>query len=255
ACSKETKPSKIPRKVRFKISSAYSGRVLKQVYEDGQELEPPAKERSRRLIRHSFEPQDHFCGAGETPEHRFYSPANHITLISTQALNGVRYIDAISRFVKFKVSLVFLCGRDTHKTLLQTSPILDFGKIIIYTNNLKIIRAPMDQKELVRRIIQTEGINDWAFKYRERKERFSDGHRKDVEKKVSCSQYVQVRENGTQHAERSCSQCKGSGSALCSLCHGSKFSMLANRFKESYRALRCPACNESGLQPCRICAA
>ncbi|NXY88940.1 GRCR2 protein, partial [Alcedo cyanopectus] len=131
----------------------------------------------------------------------------------------------------------------------QASPILDFGKIIIYTNNLKIIRAPMDQRELMRRIIQTEGINDWAFVYREKKERFGGGH-KDVEKKSACNQYLQEGD-----AEHGCSQCKGSGSAPCSLCHGSKFSMLANRFRESYRALRCPACNESGLQPCQLCAA
>ncbi|KAM6056162.1 glutaredoxin domain-containing cysteine-rich protein 2 isoform 1-T1 [Chlamydotis macqueenii] len=200
-----------PRKVRFKISSAYSGRVLKQVYEDGQELEPPAKEHSRRFLRHSFEPGDRFCGAGEAPENRL---------------------------------------PDTDIILLQVSPVVDFGKIIIYTNNLKIIRAPMDQKELMRRIIQTEGISDWAFVYRERKERFGGGHKKDVEKKVACNQYVQEGD-----AEHGCSQCKGSGSAPCSLCHGSKFSMLANRFRESYRALRCPACNESGLQPCQICAA
>ncbi|NXE05636.1 GRCR2 protein, partial [Lophotis ruficrista] len=208
-----------PRKVRFKISSAYSGRVLKQVYEDGQELEPPAKERSRRFLRHSFEPGDHFCGAGEAPENRL-------------------------------AWAVYLYRPDTDIILLQVSPILDFGKIIIYTNNLKIIRAPMDQKELMRRIIQTEGISDWAFVCRERKERFGGGHKKDVEKKVACNQYVQEGD-----AEHGCSQCKGSGSAPCSLCHGSKFSMLANRFRESYRALRCPACNESGLQPCQICAA
>ncbi|NXF63628.1 GRCR2 protein, partial [Ciccaba nigrolineata] len=201
-----------PRKVRFKISSSYSGRVLKQVYEDGQELEPPAKEHSRRSLRHSFEPGDHFCGAGEMPEN---SNPN------------------ASKSVKCKAS-----------------PILDFGKIVIYTNNLKIIRAPMDQKELMRRIIQTEGVSDWAFIYREKKERFGGGHRKDVEKKVACNQYVQEGD-----AEHGCSQCKGSGSAPCSLCHGSKFSMLANRFRESYRALRCPACNERGLQPCQICAA
>lgn len=85
--------------------------------------------------------------------------------------------------------------QDAHKILLQASPILDFGKIIIYTNNLKIIRAPMDQKELMRRIIQAEGINDWAFIYREQKERFGGGHKKDVEKKAVCNQYVQVREN------------------------------------------------------------
>ncbi|NWX08658.1 GRCR2 protein, partial [Caloenas nicobarica] len=221
-----------PRKVRFKISSSYSGRVLKQVYEDGQELEPPAKEHSRRFLRHSFEPGDRFCGAGETPDN---SPAGD------RAQGKVCWTVSICR--------VYLYWWDAHKILLQASPILDFGKIIIYTNNLKIIRAPMDQKELMRRIIQAEGINDWASIYREQKERFGGGHKKDVEKKAVCNQYVQ--EGAAEHG---CSQCKGSGSAPCSLCHGSKFSMLANRFKESYRALRCPACNESGLQPCQVCA-
>ncbi|NXY68797.1 GRCR2 protein, partial [Glareola pratincola] len=224
-----------PRKVRFKISSSYSGRVLKQVFEDGQELEPPAKEHSRRFLRHSFEPGDHLCGAMEMPEN---SPAGD----QGRHPSGSPGITNVCR--------VCLYRRDTDEILLQASPILDFGKIIIYTNNLKIIRAPMDQKELMRRVIQTEGINDWAFIYRERKERFGGGHKKDVEKKVACNQYV--REGDAAHG---CSQCKGSGSAPCSLCHGSKFSMLANRFRESYRALRCPACNESGLQPCQICAA
>ncbi|KAF1665061.1 Glutaredoxin domain-containing cysteine-rich protein 2, partial [Aptenodytes patagonicus] len=221
-----------PRKVRFKISSAYSGRVLKQVYEDGQELEPPRKEHSRRFLRHSFEPGDHFCGAGE---------------LACPAESAVQMIGRRGSSV---FAECIYTGETLIKILLQASPILDFGKIVIYTNNLKIIRAPMDQKELMRRIIQTEGINDWAFIYRERKERFGGGHKKDVEKKIACNQYVQEGD-----AEHSCSQCKGSGSAPCSLCHGSKFSMLANRFRESYRALRCPACNESGLQPCQICAA
>ncbi|KAF1500452.1 Glutaredoxin domain-containing cysteine-rich protein 2, partial [Megadyptes antipodes antipodes] len=232
-----------PRKVRFKISSAYSGRVLKQVYEDGQELEPPCKEHSRRFLRHSFEPGDHFCGAGEAPENSAVGGGGE------PACAAVSRPDDRAEGI-IGVCRVYLYRRDIDKILLQASPILDFGKIIIYTNNLKIIRAPMDQKELMRRIIQTEGINDWAFKYRERKERFGGGHKKDVEKKIACNQYVQEGD-----AEHSCSQCKGSGSAPCSLCHGSKFSMLANRFRESYRALRCPACNESGLQPCQICAA
>ncbi|NXI43663.1 GRCR2 protein, partial [Galbula dea] len=230
-----------PRKVRFKISSAYSGRVLKQVFEDGQELEHPAKERTRCFLRHSFEPGDHFCGLGEPPENRFHSPAK----LSAQRISIFKE-DKYSP--TSNSSLLSDCqASDSH---CRASPILDFGKIIIYTNNLKIIRAPVDQKELMRRVIQTEGINDWAFIYREKKERFGGGHKKDVERKATCNQYVQDGD-----AEHGCTQCKGSGSAPCSLCHGSKFSMLANRFKESYRALRCPACNESGLQPCQICAA
>ncbi|NXY64490.1 GRCR2 protein, partial [Callaeas wilsoni] len=231
-----------PRKVRFKISSAYSGRVLKQVYEDGQELEPPAKERSRRFLRHSFEPEDHFCGAGEVPENRFYWPtaltAQRISILREEQQHGLTATSPL------------LSDCQPGASHCRTSSVVDFGKIIIYTNNLKIIRAPVDQKELMRRIIQTEGINDWTFVYRERKERLSGGYKKDVENKVTCNQHVQEG-----NAEHGCSQCKGSGCAPCSLCHGSKFSMLANRFRESYRALRCAACNESGLQPCRVCAA
>ncbi|NXP95479.1 GRCR2 protein, partial [Passerina amoena] len=205
-----------PRRVRFRISSACSGRVLKQVYEDGQELEPPAKERSRRFLRHSFEPGEPLCGPGELP-------ASADSLCWPTALTARR---------------------------ISASPVVDFGKIIIYTNNLKIIRAPMDQKELMRRIIQTEGINDWTFVYREKKERLSGGRKNDVANMVTCNQHVQEGD-----AEHGCSQCKGSGCAPCSLCHGSKFSMLANRFRESYQALRCPACDQSGLQPCWVCAA
>ncbi|KAM6322568.1 glutaredoxin domain-containing cysteine-rich protein 2 [Podargus strigoides] len=231
-----------PRKVRFKISSSYSGRVLKQVFEDGQELELPAKEHSRRFLRHSFEPEGDLCGAGEMPETRCYCPAK----LTAQRISIFREDEKCS--LASNPPLLSDCqASDTHG---RASPILDFGKIIIYTNNLKIIRAPMDQKELMRRIVQTEGINDWAFMYRERKERFGGGHKKDGEKKVARNQCVQ--EGAAEHG---CSQCKGSGSAPCSLCHGSKFSMLANRFRESYRALRCPACNERGLQPCRVCAA
>ncbi|KAH1166102.1 hypothetical protein KIL84_015274 [Mauremys mutica] len=64
-----------PRKVRFKISSGYSGRVLKQVYEDGQELEPPEEESPHRFLHHSFGSRDHFNRVGEAPESRFYSSA------------------------------------------------------------------------------------------------------------------------------------------------------------------------------------
>ncbi|NXO78954.1 GRCR2 protein, partial [Sitta europaea] len=227
-----------PRKVRFKICSAYSGRVLKQVYEDGQELEPPAKEHSRRFLRHSFEPEEPLCGPGELPEDR--TAVSHCGVSA-----GSRGLSAPGTGQQCHTA-----GDGTAVSHCGTSPVVDFGKIIIYTNNLKIIRAPMDQKELMRRILQTEGINDWTFVYREKKERLSGGHKKDVQNEVTCSQYVQEGDAGY-----GCSQCKGSGCAPCSLCHGSKFSMLANRFRESYRALRCPACDESGLQPCWVCAA
>ncbi|KAL9836661.1 glutaredoxin domain-containing cysteine-rich protein 2 [Geothlypis trichas] len=275
-----------PRRVRFRISSAGSGRLLKQVYEDGQELEPPAEERSRRFLRNSFEPEEPLCGPGELPGSAdslcwpTALTARRISVLRESQHQGLLGSAGLLRdcragpglcgvsAVRTLPACAGLCGVSAVRTpanlcrantahgygytdnfLLQPSPVVDFGKIIIYTNNLKIIRAPMDEKELMRRIIQTEGMNDWTFVYREKKERLSGGHERDVENMVTCNQHLQLQEIDAEHG---CSQCKGSGCAPCSLCHGSKFSMLANRFWESYRALRCPACDESGLQPCRV---
>ncbi|MBW03175.1 Glutaredoxin domain-containing cysteine-rich protein 2, partial [Eschrichtius robustus] len=63
-----------PRKVRFKISSSYSGRVLKQVFEDGQELESPKEEYPHSFLQESLEPMDGVYGSGEAPKPRSYSP-------------------------------------------------------------------------------------------------------------------------------------------------------------------------------------
>lgn len=45
-----------PRKVRFKLASSYSGRVLKHVYEDGQELDSPEEKYPHSFI-HTKVPQ------------------------------------------------------------------------------------------------------------------------------------------------------------------------------------------------------
>lgn len=63
-----------PRKVRFKISSSYSGRVLKQVFEDGQELESPKEEYPHSFLQESLEPVDGVYGSGEAPKPQPYSP-------------------------------------------------------------------------------------------------------------------------------------------------------------------------------------
>ncbi|KAM5213491.1 glutaredoxin domain-containing cysteine-rich protein 2 isoform 6-T6 [Hipposideros larvatus] len=136
----------------------------------------------------------------------------------------------------------------------QSPPIIDFGKIIIYTNNLKIIRTPMDKRDFMRKILQKEEeVEEECLMSKE--EIYGDSDHNDgplagTESTFPHNQYPQEGEL----PEDNCFHCRGSGSATCSLCHGSKFSMLANRFKESYRALRCPACNENGLQPCHICS-
>ncbi|CAM2118207.1 unnamed protein product [Caretta caretta] len=182
-----------PRKVRFKISSAYSGRVLKQVYEDGQELKPPEEEFPHRFLHHSFESGDHFNKVGEAPESRFYSSAKLTAQRISVFKDGTKYNLASNPplFSDYQAS-------DSHR---RPSPILDFGKIVIYTSNLKIIRTPMDKKELMRKIIQNEGTDDWSFMSRDGKER--DGHQingcvKDAENQLADKQYVQVKQDGLQ---------------------------------------------------------
>lgn len=56
--SKKTGPrhESKPRKVRFKLASSYSGRVLKHVYEDGQELDSPEEKYPHSFI-HTKIPQ------------------------------------------------------------------------------------------------------------------------------------------------------------------------------------------------------
>ncbi|XP_029439120.1 glutaredoxin domain-containing cysteine-rich protein 2 [Rhinatrema bivittatum] len=230
-----------PRKVRFKISSAYSGRVLKQVYEDGQELESPEQEYPHTFIHRSFETVDQFYGVRDTANPRFYPTAK----LTAQRISVFR--DNNSCSIAGAPSLFCDCQRGDQKS----SGILDFGKIIIYTSNLKIVRTPMEKAELLKTFEEKgEALEDASFLYKRERgdEDLYCRPSEDSENPCVYNRYAQVEDS-----EHSCSQCRGSGCAPCSLCHGSKFSMLANRFKESYRALRCPACNENGLQPCQTC--
>ncbi|KAG9469242.1 glutaredoxin domain-containing cysteine-rich protein 2 [Eleutherodactylus coqui] len=218
-----------PRKVRFKISSAYSGRVLKQVFEDGDELQSPDEEYPHSFLHESFESSEHYYNPGETHS-QFYPTARLTAQRISVFRDGTSYRLAGDPMLS-----------ECHGKAKSTSDVIDFGKIIIYTSNLKIIRTP---------VINTVSENPkWSPK---------EGRR--AGQRNACDTADKMYENSlaqqdTQEEEtHECSQCKGSGCAPCSLCHGSKFSMLANRFKESYRALRCPACDEKGLQPCQMCA-
>uniref|UniRef100_A0A8C5SFV4 Glutaredoxin and cysteine rich domain containing 2 n=1 Tax=Laticauda laticaudata TaxID=8630 RepID=A0A8C5SFV4_LATLA len=261
-CEKPTSMDE-SRKVRFKISSSYSGRVLKQMYEDGQELEIPAEDYSHNCQSWNFEPQDNLLGIKENPNHSFYPSAK---------LNAQR-ISVFREGNKYTVTSSSSLLNDDKVDGLMHPRILDFGRIIIYTSNLKIIQTPLSKKELMERIMQNEGVDDSSFMNFEEKGGSSsvqsNGNINSDETELGHNQQVWVRQliyfsliqdfpgygklfNQAfvfqEGNENSCSQCKGSGSAPCSMCHGSKFSMLANRFKESYRALRCPACNENGQQ-------
>uniref|UniRef100_H3AS55 Glutaredoxin and cysteine rich domain containing 2 n=1 Tax=Latimeria chalumnae TaxID=7897 RepID=H3AS55_LATCH len=244
-----------PRKVRFKISSAYSGRVLKQVYEDGQEMESPEEEYPYSFLPRNIESGEQMFGIGDSQDPRYYPSANLIAQKINVFRDGNKYglAGAQSLFGSFSEADCKL-----QKCRLkegEPSTILDFGKIIIYTSNLRIIRTPMDKKDLLRRFShnreKTEEQPSLNIEGYANLQEMNKPFRKKNPHLVLVSHHMRFQEGESEH---SCLQCKGSGCAPCSLCHGSKFSMLANRFKESFRALRCPACNENGLQPCKTCS-
>ncbi|XP_052443730.1 glutaredoxin domain-containing cysteine-rich protein 2-like [Carassius gibelio] len=218
-----------PRKVRFKLASSYSGRVLKHVYEDGQELDSPEEQYPHSFIHTKME-MGHLCGLEEMQDQSLYPPTGLIA----QRINVYRGVTGYN-----SLACADLQEGDNKE------PVLDFGKIIIYTSNLKIIRAPHRRGESGR---SPHRSRDRKESSPGRESRSKGRHRT----ARSCAEEPNTMTEQKQEAG-SCGQCGGSGSEPCSLCHGSKLSMLANRFNESIRELRCPACNPHGLQRCQSC--
>uniref|UniRef100_A0A667XGA6 Glutaredoxin and cysteine rich domain containing 2 n=1 Tax=Myripristis murdjan TaxID=586833 RepID=A0A667XGA6_9TELE len=164
-----------PRKVRFKLASSYSGRVLKHVYEDGQELDSPEEKYPHSFIHRKI-------------------PPSHLEMEQ-------------------------LCG---------------FEDI-----NLRIIRAPPRKPDASRHHAAPAVVLEGHPQARERGRHYP--------KTVMHSVHFQITLTTPLH-------CGGSGCAPCSLCHGSKLSMLANRFNESISDLRCQACYPHGLEKCQSCS-
>uniref|UniRef100_A0A3B3VBX6 Glutaredoxin domain-containing cysteine-rich protein 2-like n=1 Tax=Poecilia latipinna TaxID=48699 RepID=A0A3B3VBX6_9TELE len=212
-----------PRKVRFKLASSYSGRVLKHVYEDGQELESPEEKYPHSFIHRKIPPShlemEQFC---------FY-PTTGLIAQRINVYRGLR---------NYKPA-----GGQTVETEGDSkSSVLDFGKIIIYTSNLRIIRAPPRKPEMTRQ----HSVPPLDL----------EGCPKARDKEISLSHFLFSPLKCLlclQEAD-SCQHCGGSGCAPCSLCHGSKLSMLANRFNESISDLRCQACYPDGLERCQSCS-
>uniref|UniRef100_A0A3B4GB10 Glutaredoxin and cysteine rich domain containing 2 n=1 Tax=Pundamilia nyererei TaxID=303518 RepID=A0A3B4GB10_9CICH len=206
-----------PRKVRFKLASSYSGRVLKHVYEDGQELDSPEEKYPHSFIHRKIPPS-------------VYPPTGLIA----QRINVYRGMGSYKPAVENDAGLSDILH-------FFQSPVLDFGKIIIYTSNLRIIKAPQKKPEMFRQhtvpLIDLEG-------YPKAKERGSRRRQQT---------FAHIFHTGLQ-IWGTCQHCGGSGSAPCSLCHGSKLSMLANRFNESISDLRCQACYPYGLEKCQSCS-
>uniref|UniRef100_W5MWS4 Glutaredoxin and cysteine rich domain containing 2 n=1 Tax=Lepisosteus oculatus TaxID=7918 RepID=W5MWS4_LEPOC len=243
-----------PRKVRFKIASSYSGRVLKHVYEDGQELESPEDEYPHSFI-HGKLPKhlevEQLYGFGELREPELFSPPP----LMAERIN-------VYRGGKYSLTGEPSLFDDPSSVSSKPSSVLDFGKIIIYTSNLRIIRSPWVKKASTKSSLQNRDGTDRDSRTDEGGKEGQDyvhgvlGEDQSNKTANSKSPHIFLQSQHSPEADEvtGCLECGGSGCCPCSLCHGSKLSMLANRFNESIRALRCPACNADGLQPCQSCA-
>ncbi|XP_068601129.1 glutaredoxin domain-containing cysteine-rich protein 2 [Brachionichthys hirsutus] len=227
-----------PRKVRFKLASSYSGRVLKHVYEDGQELDSPEEKYPHSFVHRKIPPSHlemgQLIGFEDTHEQQLgVSPA---TGLIAQRINVYRGMGGY----KPPADPTEESGGGA------TSSVLDFGKIIIYTSNLRIIRAPPRKSEAQRHPTASSENSEGYPKAKER------GSRRRAKALGEEKEEKQRSDTETKEAN-SCQRCGGSGCAPCSLCHGSKLSMLANRFNESISDLRCQACYPYGLEKCQSC--
>lgn len=70
SCSAKTHFFSHKQQVRFKLASSYSGRVLKHVYEDGQELDSPEEKYPHSFVHRKIPPShlemEQFCSFEDT---------------------------------------------------------------------------------------------------------------------------------------------------------------------------------------------
>ncbi|KAK0144382.1 Glutaredoxin domain-containing cysteine-rich protein 2 [Merluccius polli] len=248
------------RKVRFKLASSYSGRVLKHVYEDGQEVDSPEEKYPHSFLHRKLPPShlelDQLCGFQESaPEEGVYPP----TGVIAQRINVYRGMGC------YKPALSQGEGAEGD----PNSSVLDFGKIIIYTSNLRIIRAPPQRTPDTppqrtpdtppQRTPDTPPPEDPRHAPPEDPRHAppeDPRHTTETQRRPRGPPPQQEEEvQEISETASGCQQCGGSGRAACSLCHGSKLSMLATRFHESISDLRCQACYPHGLEACQACSA
>nr|XP_006007236.1 PREDICTED: glutaredoxin domain-containing cysteine-rich protein 1 [Latimeria chalumnae] len=287
----KTEEERQQRKVRFRIASSHSGRVLKEVYTDGDPADSLDSEcasscETDQCSAHSEvnghqngclgsecdesenEPDDLLILAGATSERGFNS--RRVNILSK---NGT------VRGVKYKVSAGQALFDNLSKVFQQPSSVLEFGRIVIYTTSLRVVRTTFERCELVRKIFQNHRVkfeeknialnSDYGKELDERCRKvsespslpvvFIDGHYLGgAEKILSMNETGDLQDLLTkiervQHPH-ACTSCGGFGFIPCSVCHGSKMSVFRNCFTDSFKALKCTSCNENGLQRCKLCA-
>ncbi|NXG45330.1 GRCR1 protein, partial [Psilopogon haemacephalus] len=288
---------RLSRKVRFRVASSHSGRVLKEVYADGEAADSLDSEytsssetdQTSRLSEVEGQQNGHVgCECGENENEQ-----DDLLILVRAAKErgfGTKRVNILSkngtvRGVKHKVS----AGQALFDNLAKVfqvggvSTVPEFGRIVIYTTSLRVVRNTFERCELVRKIFQNHRVkfeeknialnSDYGKELDERCRRvcevpslpvvFIDGHylgvilivlelmlADEVTFLFSLTLFFGQR---VQHPHE-CLSCGGFGFLPCSACHGSKMSVFRNCFTDSFKALKCTACNENGLQRCQSCA-
>nr|XP_046261738.1 glutaredoxin domain-containing cysteine-rich protein 1 [Scatophagus argus] len=286
----QEKPQK---RVRFRVASGNSGRVLKEMFKDegpSDSLDSDCTSSSdaerastpstsgdiqghlygylgSELDDSECEPDDLLMYAGTTKDWMFTT--KRVNILSK---NGT------VRGVKHKVS----AGQTLFENLPNSNGMelsLEFGRIVIYTTSFRVVRTTFERCELVRKIFQNHRVKfveknialdcEYGKELEERCKRvgeppslpvvFIDGHYLGgAEKILGMNESGELQDLLTkiervQHPQ-TCQTCGDFAFIPCPMCHGSKMSVFRNCFTDSFKALKCTSCNENGLQPCGSCS-
>ncbi|XP_039181154.1 glutaredoxin domain-containing cysteine-rich protein 1 [Crotalus tigris] len=278
-----------PRKVRFRITSSHSGRILREVYTDGETSDSLDSEYTSssetdpnsRLSESDGQNNGHFSSEGDENETETGDLFSFVRASKDRGF-GTKQINILSkngtvRGVKHKVSAGQVLFDNLGK-VFELSSVLENGRIVIYTTSLRVVRTTFERCELVRKIFQNHRVKfveknialngDYGKELSERCRKlgeipsvpvaFIEGqYLGGAEKILSMNESGELQDLLTkiervQHPHE-CLSCGGFGFLPCVMCHGSKMSMFRNCFTDSFKALRCTACNENGLQRCKNC--
>uniref|UniRef100_A0A665WKG0 Glutaredoxin domain-containing protein n=1 Tax=Echeneis naucrates TaxID=173247 RepID=A0A665WKG0_ECHNA len=285
---RQEKPQK---RVRFRVASGNSGRVLKEMFKDegpSDSLDSDCTsssdaERSSTPST-SGDTHGHLCGylgsqledsESEPDDLLVYAGATKDWMFTTKRVNILSKNGTV-RGVKHKVS----AGQTLFENLPSSnSLLLEFGRIVIYTTSFRVVRTTFERCELVRKIFQNHRVkfveknialdSEYGKELEERCKRvgeppslpvvFIDGHYLGgAEKILSMNESGELQDLLTkiervQHPQ-TCQTCGGFAFIPCPTCHGSKMSVFRNCFTDSFKALKCTSCNENGLQACVSCS-
>ncbi|XP_030621368.1 glutaredoxin domain-containing cysteine-rich protein 1 [Chanos chanos] len=284
------KPQK---RVRFRVASGNSGRVIKEMFKDegpSDSLDSDCTSSSEAdrasTPSTSGDLNGHLCGylgselddsESEPDDLLVFAGGAGDRTFSTKRVNILSKNGTV-RGVKHKVSAGQVLFDNLSKVNMPEFA-LEFGRIVIYTTSFRVVRTTFERCELVRKIFQNHRVkfveknialdSEYGKELEGRCKRvgeppslpvvFIDGHYLGgAEKILSMNESGELQDLLTkiervQHPQ-TCQTCGGFAFIPCPMCHGSKMSVFRNCFTDSFKALKCTACNENGLQPCSSCS-